>query len=51
MSRVLSETEPKHLSLSSMDVVKGDVKVKKGEGLRLDGDGLTACHVCSIPHS
>jgi hypothetical protein len=55
LSRVMTGTEQKNSpSLSSMDVVQGDYRINSiptWDGLQSDGDGLTTCHVYSIPHS
>jgi hypothetical protein len=42
------------LSLSFMDVVKGYYRINSTytcDRLRSDGDMLTTCHVCSVPHN
>jgi hypothetical protein len=48
---VRDRTKEWHVSLSSLDVVKGDYRIYSihtWDELRSGGDGLTACHVCSI---
>jgi hypothetical protein len=49
---VRDRTKEYNLSLSSMDVVKGDLSINSiptWDRLQSDGDGLTTCYACSIP--
>jgi hypothetical protein len=53
---IRDRTKEWHLSLSSVDVVKGDWRnnsTAPWDRLQSDGDGLrlTTCHVCSISHT
>jgi hypothetical protein len=51
---VWDRTKEYQLSLSSMDLVKGDKSINSAnilDELRSDADGHIICHVCSIPHN
>jgi hypothetical protein len=40
-----------NLSYTAVQVAKDLITLTPRGRLRLDGDGLTTCHVCSFPHS